>query len=135
MLGHYYFWTDGDPRGRETLKTLPHRAHRAFSLERPWHSANRRDLTHVAEQGRMTRRCLIESDRMEGTTVPQGNIGSIKRLMIEKLRCRPARLCLVLVAAIRRCAGAQKRARPLGAGTLSAPPHLKLEQATEIAIV
>jgi hypothetical protein len=89
MLGHYYFWTDGDPRGRETLKTLPHRAHRAFSLERPWHSANRRDLTHVAEQGRMTRRCLIESDRMEGTTVPQGNIGSIKRLMIEKLSADP----------------------------------------------
>ena len=36
----------------------------------------------------MTGKPLIESDRVEGTTVydPQGNnIGSIKRLMIEKL--------------------------------------------------
>lgn len=38
--------------------------------------------------GQMTGKPLIESDRVEGTTVydPQGNnIGSIKRLMIEKI--------------------------------------------------
>ena len=38
--------------------------------------------------GQMTGKPLIESDRVEGTTVydPRGtNIGSIKRLMIEKL--------------------------------------------------
>ena len=34
---------------------------------------------------------LIESDRAEGTTDPQGNnIGSIKRLMIEKISGRVA---------------------------------------------
>jgi PRC-barrel domain len=41
----------------------------------------------------MTGKPLIESDRVEGTTVydPQGNdIGSIKRLMIEKLSGRVA---------------------------------------------
>ena len=47
----------------------------------------------VTEQGVMTGKPLIESDRVEGTTVydPQGNnIGSIKRLMIEKLSGRVA---------------------------------------------
>ena len=47
----------------------------------------------MAEQGVMTGKPLIESDRVEGTTVydPQGNnIGSIKRLMIEKLNGRVA---------------------------------------------
>jgi hypothetical protein len=42
----------------------------------------------MAEHASMTGKPLIESDRVEGTTVydPQGNnIGSIKRLMIEKL--------------------------------------------------
>ena len=42
----------------------------------------------MAEQATMTGKPLIESDRVEGTTVydPQGNnIGSIKRLMIEKI--------------------------------------------------
>ena len=41
----------------------------------------------------MTGKPLIESDRVEGTTVynPQGNnIGTIKRLMIEKLSGRVA---------------------------------------------
>jgi hypothetical protein len=41
----------------------------------------------------MTGKPLIESDRVEGTTVhdPQGNnIGSIKRLMIEKISGRVA---------------------------------------------
>ena len=43
--------------------------------------------------GAMTGKPLIESDRVEGTTVydPQGeNIGSIKRLMIEKISGRVA---------------------------------------------
>jgi PRC-barrel domain protein len=43
--------------------------------------------------GTMTGKPLIESDRVEGTTVydPQGNtIGSIKRLMIEKMGGRVA---------------------------------------------
>ena len=42
----------------------------------------------MADQATMTGKPLIESDRVEGTTVydPQGNnIGSIKRLMIEKI--------------------------------------------------
>ena len=42
----------------------------------------------MAEQATKTGKPLIESDRVEGTTVydPQGNnIGSIKRLMIEKI--------------------------------------------------
>ena len=42
----------------------------------------------MAEQATMTGKPPIESDRVEGTTVydPQGtNIGSIKRLMIEKI--------------------------------------------------
>jgi PRC-barrel domain len=42
----------------------------------------------MAEQGTMTGKPLIESDRVEGTIVydPQGkDIGSIKRLMIEKI--------------------------------------------------
>jgi hypothetical protein len=45
----------------------------------------------MAQQGVMTGKPLIESDRVEGTTVydPQGNnIGSIKRLMIEKISGR-----------------------------------------------
>jgi hypothetical protein len=49
----------------------------------------------MTEQGAMTGKPLIESDRVEGTTVydPQGNnIGSIKRLMIEKLRAHPGSL-------------------------------------------
>ena len=43
--------------------------------------------------GQMTGKPLIESDRVEGTTVydPSGNnIGSIKRLMIEKISGRVA---------------------------------------------
>jgi PRC-barrel domain len=48
----------------------------------------------MAQQaGVMTGKPLIESDRVEGTTVydPQGNeIGSIKRLMIEKISGRVA---------------------------------------------
>jgi PRC-barrel domain len=47
----------------------------------------------MTEQGVMTGKPLIESDRVEGTTVydPQGNdIGSIKRLMIEKIGGRVA---------------------------------------------
>jgi hypothetical protein len=46
-----------------------------------------------ADRGTMTGKPLIESDRVEGTTVydPQGNnIGSITRLMIEKLSGRVA---------------------------------------------
>ena len=42
----------------------------------------------MTEQATMTGKPLIESDRVEGTTVydPQGNnVGSIKRLMIEKI--------------------------------------------------
>jgi PRC-barrel domain len=49
--------------------------------------------TTMAQSGTMTGKPLIESDRVEGTTVydRQGNnIGSIKRLMIEKLRGRVA---------------------------------------------
>jgi sporulation protein YlmC with PRC-barrel domain len=45
-------------------------------------------MTDTNVPGRMTGKPLIESDRVEGTTVydPRGNnIGSIKRLMIEKL--------------------------------------------------
>jgi hypothetical protein len=45
----------------------------------------------MSDHGTMTGKPLIESDRVEGTTVydPQGNdIGSIKRLMIEKLSGR-----------------------------------------------
>ena len=45
----------------------------------------------MAEQGVMTGKPLIESDRVEDTTVydPRGNsIGSIKQLMIEKLSGR-----------------------------------------------
>ena len=47
----------------------------------------------MAQQGVMTGKPLIESDRVEGTTVydPGGNdIGSIKRLMIEKMNGRVA---------------------------------------------
>jgi sporulation protein YlmC with PRC-barrel domain len=47
----------------------------------------------MAQSGTMTGKPLIESDRVEGTTVydRQGNnIGSIKRLMIEKLSGRVA---------------------------------------------
>ena len=47
----------------------------------------------MVQQGMMTGKPLIESDRVEGTTVydPQGNnIGSIKRLMIEKISGRVA---------------------------------------------
>ena len=61
----------------------------------------------------MTGKPLIESDRVEGTTVydPSGNnIGSIKRLMIEKISGRvatkPGRLSLassVIVAEILSC--------------------------------
>jgi PRC-barrel domain len=45
-------------------------------------------MVQTPATGRMTGRPLIESDRVEGTTVydPSGNsIGSIKRLMIEKI--------------------------------------------------
>jgi hypothetical protein len=47
----------------------------------------------MTQQGVMTGKPLIESDRVEGTTVydPQGNdIGSVKRLMIEKISGRVA---------------------------------------------
>jgi sporulation protein YlmC with PRC-barrel domain len=47
----------------------------------------------MSDPGTMTGKPLIESDRVEGTTVydPQGNdIGSIKRLMIDKLSGRVA---------------------------------------------
>jgi hypothetical protein len=47
----------------------------------------------MTDQGVMTGKPLIESDRVEGTTVydPQGNnIGSIKRVMIEKIGGRVA---------------------------------------------
>jgi hypothetical protein len=47
----------------------------------------------MTDQGVTTGKPLIESDRVEGTTVydPQGkNIGSIKRLMIEKISGRVA---------------------------------------------
>jgi hypothetical protein len=47
----------------------------------------------MAQQGVMTGKPLIGSDRVEGTSVydPQGNdIGSIKRLMIEKISGRVA---------------------------------------------
>jgi hypothetical protein len=47
----------------------------------------------IAATGEMTGKPLIESDRVEGTTVydPNGNnIGSIKRLMIEKISGRVA---------------------------------------------
>jgi PRC-barrel domain len=45
-------------------------------------------MANTARSGEMTGKPLIESDRVEGTTVydPRGNnIGSIKRLMIDKL--------------------------------------------------
>ena len=45
-------------------------------------------MAHTAAEARMTGKPLIESDRVEGTTVydPNGNdIGSIKRLMIDKV--------------------------------------------------
>jgi len=47
----------------------------------------------ATQAGAMTGKPLIESDRVEGTSVydPQGNsIGSIKRLMIEKISGRVA---------------------------------------------
>ena len=47
----------------------------------------------MTEHGVMTGKPLIESDRVEGTSVydPQGNdIGSIKRVMIEKISGRVA---------------------------------------------
>ena len=47
----------------------------------------------MTDQGVTTGKPLIESDRVEGTTVydPQGkNIGNIKRLMIEKISGRVA---------------------------------------------
>ena len=50
-------------------------------------------MAQSAGSGAMTGKPLIESDRVEGTTVydPQGNnIGSIERLMIEKLSGRVA---------------------------------------------
>ena len=50
-------------------------------------------MTQSAGAGAMTGKPLIESDRVEGTTVydPRGNdIGSIKRLMIEKISGRVA---------------------------------------------
>jgi PRC-barrel domain protein len=53
----------------------------------------RLEETAMAQPGVMTGKPLIESDRVEGTTVydPQGNnIGSIKRLMIEKISGRVA---------------------------------------------
>ena len=45
-------------------------------------------MAQTSAPGQMTGKPLIESDRVEGTTVydPRGtNIGSIKRLMIEKI--------------------------------------------------
>ena len=45
-------------------------------------------MTSTARPGEMTGKPLIESDRVEGTAVydPSGtNVGSIKRLMIEKM--------------------------------------------------
>ena len=45
-------------------------------------------MAQSAAQGEMTGKPLIESDRVEGTTVydpSENNIGSIKRLMIEKI--------------------------------------------------
>ena len=51
------------------------------------------DAGRTAGSGEMTGKPLIESDRVEGTAVydPNGNhIGSIKRLMIEKLSGRVA---------------------------------------------
>ena len=50
-------------------------------------------MTHADAPGVMTGKPLIESDRVEGTAVydPSGNkIGSIKRMMIEKLSGRVA---------------------------------------------
>jgi PRC-barrel domain len=50
-------------------------------------------MAQIAGAGAMTGKSLIESDRVEGTTVydPQdNNIGSIKRLMLEKLSGRVA---------------------------------------------
>jgi hypothetical protein len=50
--------------------------------------ATQTTTTRSTSAGTMTGKSLIESDRVEGTTVydPQGNnIGSIKRLMIEKV--------------------------------------------------
>ena len=50
-------------------------------------------MVQAAAAGTMTGKPLIESDRVEGTTVydPNGNsIGSIKRLMIEKINGRVA---------------------------------------------
>jgi len=47
----------------------------------------------MAEAGLMTGKSLIESDRVEGTTIydPRGNnVGSIKRLMIDKITGRVA---------------------------------------------
>jgi PRC-barrel domain len=62
----------------------------ADRVVQPNHQANLEE-TAMSQQGVMTGKALIESDRVEGTTVydPQGNdIGSIKRLMIEKISGR-----------------------------------------------
>jgi hypothetical protein len=50
-------------------------------------------MAHRDPAGVMTEQSLIESDRVEGTTVydPSGNnMGSIKRLMIEKINGKVA---------------------------------------------
>ena len=57
--------------------------------------------TTDATPGTMTGKPLIESDRVEGTTVygPNGeNIGRIKRLMIEKLSGRVAYACRLVAS-------------------------------------
>jgi hypothetical protein len=63
--------------------------HRSLSQpERRCHLAQTDNATNTNAPGVMTGKPLIESDRVEGTAVydPQGNhLGSIKRLMIEKI--------------------------------------------------
>jgi hypothetical protein len=66
--------------------TKPKRIHAAPSLRE-------NVMTQTDAPGVMTGKPLIESDRVEGTTVydPQGNhYGSIKRLMIEKMNGKVA---------------------------------------------
>src|SRR4030088_2364420 len=62
----------------------------AFCL---WRVFSRRGMMAQQSGSAMTGKPLIESDRVEGTTVydPSGNnIGSVKRLMIEKISGRVA---------------------------------------------
>ena len=76
-------------RGEATPLTGPNRAHdHRFSCAAGFGHVTEEGYAQTDAPGQMTGKPLIESDRVEGTTVydPHGNnIGSIKRLMIEKV--------------------------------------------------